>query len=70
MAKNTKVIEAFFKKTNLKYFDMFFKKYCKNLQQVCKISEDFGIHFKNTKYFFYFIFFNIWNYKLIRKIYF
>jgi len=44
-AKNLKVIQAF--SFNLKYFDMFLKNTW-ILQQVCKISKDFGLHFKTT----------------------
>jgi hypothetical protein len=38
------------------------------LLQICKISKNFGLHFKNIKHI-YFISFNMRDYKLIHKMY-
>jgi hypothetical protein len=53
MAKHFKVIEVYFFK-KLKYFDIFKKNIAWILQQVCKFPKDFGLHFKNTKFFYLF----------------
>jgi len=65
MTKNLKLFKHF--KRILNILTCFKKNIAWILQQVYKFSKDFGLYFKNTKNF-YFVSFNMRDYKLIHKI--